>query len=78
MGPERYRLISASHSSTGSPSGLSNDYLGLYARESVCDEYQTFTVNSASVAMVYGENSDYESASENGRSKPLGGDRFFS
>ena len=55
MSPKSYRLIFASHSSTGLPSGCSKDNLGLHVGESVCDEYQNFTVSPAAVAMVHGE-----------------------
>ena len=50
------RLIFASHSSTGSPSGFSKDNLGLYIGESVSDKYQTFTIDPGAVAMAHREN----------------------
>ena len=56
MSPKSYRVILASHSSSGSPTGFSRDNLGLYLRESVCDKYQNFTVEPTVVAMAYGEN----------------------
>ena len=54
--PESHRLIFASDSSTGSPSGFSKDNLGLYIGESVSDKYQTFTVNPAALVMGHREN----------------------
>ena len=56
MSRKGYRLIFASHSSTGSPSGFSRDNLGLHVRESVCAKNQNFTVNPAAAAMVHGGN----------------------
>ena len=53
MSLKGYRLIFASHSATGSPSGFSK---GLYIGESVSDKFQTFTVNPGAVAMAHQEN----------------------
>ena len=64
--PKKFRLIFASHSSTGSPSGFRKDGTKLNAAESVCDKYQNFTfnnhqiftVNPAAAVMVHGKNED--------------------
>ena len=54
--PESYRLIFASHSSTGLPSGFSKYNIVLHVGESVCDKYQNFSVNLVSASMVHREN----------------------
>ena len=60
MSPKSYRLIFASHSSIGSPSGFGKDKLGLYVRKSITST-KIFPVTQAAVAMVHGEIIDYES-----------------
>ena len=56
MTPKNYRVIFASHSSTGSPSGFSKGNLGLYVEKSVCNKNQGFNKNTPAVAMAQWEN----------------------
>ena len=56
MSPKGYTLIFTSHSSAVSHLDLSKDNLGLHVGESVCDNYQNFTVSAIAVAMKHGDN----------------------
>ena len=53
--PKNYITNLAGHSSTAS--GFSRDNPSTHVRESICANYQNFTVNPAAVAMAHGESS---------------------
>ena len=56
MSPKSYRLIFASQSSTGLPSGFSKGSLGLYIGKSVRNKNQTFNNNTPVLAISQWEN----------------------
>ena len=76
MSPKPYRLIFASDSSTGCPSGFSKGNLRLYVGESVCDTNRSLTIRKTSCGDgAVGKS--WATDMKVTRSKPLGGDQVF-